>query len=227
MTLPIRAEFHIHTCHSHDSLVRIPDLLDTCAKKGINRIAITDHNVISGAFEAATLDPEHVIIGEEIETTAGEILGYYMTELVPGGMTPMKTIEALKKQGALISVAHPFDDHRLAFWRSDTFAEVLQQVDALEVFNARCINSIFNQKALDCAEEHGLLKTVGSDAHSLYELGQANLLLAEFDDADTLRIALRSGEFIGKLSGSWVHLISRYSNAVKALNHSKTSIDKN
>jgi len=217
MTLPIRAEFHIHTCHSHDSLVKITDLLDTCAKKGINRIAITDHNVITGAFEAATLDPEHVIIGEEIETTAGEILGYYMTALVPGGMSPMKTIEALKNQGALISVAHPFDDNRLAFWRSDTFAEVLQHVDALEVFNARCINPIFNQKALDCAEEHGLLKTVGSDAHSLYELGQANLLLSEFDNADTLRIALQTGEFDGRLSGSWVHLISRYSNVVKKL----------
>ena len=226
MTHPIRAEFHIHTCHSHDSLVRIPDLLETCAKKGINRIAITDHNVISGAFEAATLDPEHVIIGEEIETTAGEILGYYMTELVPGGMSPMKTIEALKKQGALISVAHPFDDHRLAFWRSDTFAEVLQHVDALEVFNARCVNPIFNQKALECAEEQGLLQTVGSDAHSLYELGQANLLLPEYDNAESLRIALRSGEFIGKLSGGWVHLISRYSNAVKALNHTLTSPDK-
>lgn len=222
MTFPLRAEFHIHTCHSHDSLVKIPDLLSTCAKKGINRIAITDHNVISGAFEAKALDPEHVVIGEEIETSAGEILGYYMTELVPGGMSPMKTIEALKKQGALISVAHPFDDHRLAFWRSETFAEVLKHVDALEVFNARCINPLFNQKALDCAEENGLLKTVGSDAHSLYELGQANLMVPEFDDAETLRIALRSGEFIGKLSGSWVHMISRYSNAVKALNHTRT-----
>jgi predicted metal-dependent phosphoesterase TrpH len=223
MTLPLRAEFHLHSCHSHDSMVKIPDLLDTCAKKGINRIAITDHNVISGAFVAKELDPEHVIIGEEIETTAGEILGYYMTALVPGGMSPMKTIEALKKQGALISVAHPFDDHRLAFWKSDTFAEVLGHVDALEVFNARCMNPLFNQKALECAEEKGLLQTVGSDAHSLYELGQANLMLAEFDDAASLRIALQTGEFIGKLSGSWVHLISRYSNAVKALNHTRTS----
>jgi hypothetical protein len=222
MTFPLRAEFHIHTCHSHDSLVKIPDLLDTCAKKGINRIAITDHNVISGAFEAFALDPEHVIIGEEIETTGGEILGYYMTELVPGGMSPMKTIEALKKQGALIRVAHQFDDHRLAFWRSETFPEVLRHVDALEVFNARCINPLFNQKALECADENGLLQTVGSDAHSLFELGQANLMLPKFDDAESLRIALKSGEFIGKLSGSWVHLISRYSNAVNALNHTRT-----
>jgi hypothetical protein len=95
-------------------------------------------------------------------------------------------------------------------------------VDALEVFNARCINPLFNQKALECADENGLLQTVGSDAHSLFELGQANLMLPKFDDAESLRIALKSGEFIGKLSGSWVHLISRYSNAVNALNHTRT-----
>ena len=221
MTKTIRAEFHFHTIYSHDSLVRIPELLDACQKKGIDRIPITDHDAIAGALEAKELDPERVIVGEEIQTSEGEILGYYMTELVPHGLTPMQTVEALKKQGAVISIAHPFDDHRLAFYLSASFMEILPHIDGIEVFNARCLDPQYNEKAYAFAEEHGLLKFAGSDAHSLIELGRANLLLPEFHDADTLRLAMRSAKFTGGLSAAWVHLISTYSKAVKGLSHAE------
>ncbi len=214
----VKAEFHTHTIYSFDSLVRIEDLLATCAQKGIDRIAITDHNEIEGAFLAKELDPERVIVGEEILTTHGEILGYFMSELVPQGLSPMQVIEALKKQNAFISVAHPFDTQRSKNWGEGALEEILPYVDALEVFNARCMSVKFNAEALNCAEDHNLLQLVGSDAHGLAELGQSTLRLPAFKDADGLREALRTSAFEGKLSGSWVHLISTYSKFVKQIN---------
>lgn len=214
----VRAEFHLHSCHSHDSLIQIEDLLQACRKKGIDRIAITDHDQISGALEAKNIEPENVIVGEEIQTTNGEILGYFMTKLVPGGMTPMQTVEALKKQGAFISVAHPFDTQRGSRWLPGKLEEILPHIDALEVFNARCRSPKFNDLAYQCAQDYGLLQMVGSDAHSIFELGQANLVLPEFTNPESLRQSLKSSQFDGRLSGSWVHLISTFSKFVKQAN---------
>ncbi|MCJ7694034.1 MAG: PHP domain-containing protein [Anaerolineaceae bacterium] len=208
----------MHSRYSNDSLIRIEDLLSACQTKGIDRIAITDHNQIEGALEAKSLEPEQVIVGEEIQTTDGEILGYFMSDLVPGGLTPMQTVEALKNQGAFISVAHPFDTQRGSRWRPGMLEEILPHIDALEVFNARCRSPKFNDLAFACAQEYGLLQMVGSDAHSIIELGQANLILPEFNDSDSFRVALKSSEFVGRLSGSWVHLISTFSNLIKQVN---------
>jgi len=213
----IRAEFHCHTEYSSDSLVKIKDLLEACKRKGIDRIAITDHNVIVGAFCARELDPERVIVGEEIKTTQGEFLGYFLEEWVPPGLSPMRTIEALKKQNAFISVAHPFDQQRGSAWKPGMLEEILLHVDALEVFNARCLLAVYNDQAYRVAEEKGLGKMVGSDAHSILELGRANLILPAFLDADGLRKALTESEFSGKLSGSWVHLISTYAKLQKKI----------
>ncbi len=217
MTQLVRAEFHLHTNYSFDSLIKIEDLLSACERKGIERVAITDHNEIAGALRGKELDPNRVIVGEEILTTDGEILGYFMSELVPQGLSPMQTIEALKKQGAFISVAHPFDSMRGHTWRAGVLEEILPHIDALEVFNARCGSVECNAKALKCAEEHNLLKMVGSDAHSLSELGMATLKLPAFNDAEGLRLALKESEFEGKLSGKWVHLISTYSKLVNQI----------
>lgn len=206
----VRAEFHCHTEYSADSLVKVEDLLSACVRKGIDKIAITDHNDVEGALIAREMDPNRVIIGEEIMTTEGEILGYFLKEWIQPYMSPMKTIEALKKQNAFISVAHPFDTMRGSYWRKSTLVEMMPHLDALEVFNARCRRSEFNDMAYLRAEQEGLLKLVGSDAHSLIELGRATLIMPEFSDANSLRKALPLSEFNGELSGAWVHLISTY-----------------
>jgi predicted metal-dependent phosphoesterase TrpH len=109
----LRVEFHCHTRFSKDSLTRPRALVDTCRRKRIDRLVVTDHNTIAGARAAHALAPELVIVGEEIMTTRGEILAAFVSEEVPMGLSPSETIRLLKDQGAFISVSHLFDK-----WRS-------------------------------------------------------------------------------------------------------------
>jgi predicted metal-dependent phosphoesterase TrpH len=206
----VRVELHVHTRYSKDSLVDIPRFLAHCRKIGIDRIAITDHNEIDGAFEAYQIAPERVIVGEEIKTTQGELLGYYMREKVPAGLGPMEAIRRLKDQGAVISVAHPFDVVRSQHWALEELEKITPYIDAIETYNARCLSEEPNQQAAVFAREHNLLATAGSDAHSLLELGRANLWMSPFDGPESFRTALRTAEREARLSPPFVHLFSRY-----------------
>ena len=114
-----RVEFHCHTIFSKDSLTRPRDLVETCRRKGIDRVIVTDHNSIAGAQAAQVLDPELVIVGEEIMTTRGEILAAFVQDEIPAGLSPQETIHRLKEQGAFISVSHPFDKLRSGGWKED------------------------------------------------------------------------------------------------------------
>ncbi len=105
-------EFHCHTNASKDSLTRPKDLIRAARQKSIDRLIITDHNTIAGARAAQALDPELVIVGEEIMTTRGEILASFLREEIPPSLTPQETIRRLRDQGAFISVSHPFDKLR-------------------------------------------------------------------------------------------------------------------
>jgi predicted metal-dependent phosphoesterase TrpH len=110
-------EFHCHTNASKDSLTKVHDLISMAHKRGLDRLVITDHNTISGAVEAHKIDPELVIVGEEIMTTQGEILTAYVLEEIPAGLPPQVVIKRLKEQGAFISVSHPYDSMRAGGWR--------------------------------------------------------------------------------------------------------------
>ncbi len=213
----LRVELHAHTCHSKDSLVQPERLLSDCQRKGIDRIAITDHNAVDGAFEAKALDPERVIVGEEIETTQGELIAYFVKALVPAGLEPLDTIERLKAQNAVISVAHPFDPIRSHQWDPVTLIKIAPFLDAIEVFNARCLSQTPNTKAAEFAREQDLLATVGSDAHSLWEVGRATLWMADFNGPDEFLASLRTARQETKLSPALVHLFSRYAVLVKKL----------
>jgi hypothetical protein len=212
----VRAEFHCHSVYSPDSLVRVEDLLAACEQKNIAKLAITDHNRIEGALRAHALDPQRVIVGEEIQTTQGEILGYFMREEIPAGLEPLEVIRRLKDQGAFISVAHPFDTNRDAtHWQPETLEAMLPFLDAFETFNARCLRQTFNTQAQIFAQEHGLAGMTGSDAHSTFELGKATMLLADFNDAIELRTALENAQWDVHLSSAAVHLFSVWAKIVK------------
>ena len=206
----VRVELHLHTCASQDSLVRPQELLDHCKRIGIDRVAITDHNSIAGALEAQALAQDRVIVGEEIETTQGELLGYFMTEFVPGGLEPMDTIARLRAQGAVISVSHPFDQTRGPKWTNEQLIAIAPHVDAFEVFNARCFTNQPNRLAAAFASQHGLLETVGSDAHSLLEVGRASLLMPPFLDAGEFTAALKHARAKTRRSTLFVRLFSRW-----------------
>ena len=198
MTEIIKAEFHCHTVYSGDSGNRIPQLLAAARELGIGRLAITDHNTIQGALRAKELDPELVVVGEEILTEKGELLAYYVKEEIPKQLPPMETINRLKSQGAFIAIPHVFDRRRHG-WRMDDLLEILPHVDALEVFNARCLAGRINRQGRDFAESRNLPMLAGSDAHSLVELGMATVCLPAFNSSDELREALKTGKIEGRL----------------------------
>lgn len=216
----LRVEFHCHTVFSEDSLTSPRKLVDTCRRKGIDRVVVTDHNTIAGAQAAQKLDPELVIVGEEILTTRGEILAAYMTEEIPPHLSPQETIMRLKDQGAFISVSHPFDRIRKGGWDEDDLLEILPEVDAIEVYNSRCMNPNFNRMAKSFAEKHNITGTVGSDAHAAFELGRSLLLLEQFKGPDEMREVIRSGVPQVKWSPPWIHLTSRYASIYKKVRKS-------
>jgi hypothetical protein len=185
-------------------------LVVTCRRKGINRVVVTDHNTIAGARAAQALDPELVIVGEEIMTTQGEILAAFVSEEIPRGLTPQETIHRLKDQGAFISVSHPFDSWRSGGWREANLLEILPQVDAIEVYNSRCMLPRFNREARRFAEKHKVAGTVGSDAHAAFELGRSLMVLEPFEGPEGLRNVIRTGKQKVRWSPPWFHFSSRY-----------------
>lgn len=212
----LKVDFHCHTIFSKDSLTRPPDLVDVCRRKGLDRVVVTDHNTIAGAQAAHSLDPELVIVGEEILTTRGEILAAYVTEEVPAYLSPKETIKRLKDQGAFISVSHPFDRFRKGAWEEVDLLEIIPDVDAVEVFNSRCIDPRFNEYAKAFAEKHNIPGTVGSDAHAGFELAKSFLLLDPFTGPDEMREVIRGGIPSVRRSPPWVHFASRYAVLYKS-----------
>jgi len=215
ISINYRVEFHCHTYASKDSLTPPKKLIAAARKRGVDRLVITDHNSIAGAKEARILDPELVIIGEEIMTTRGELLAAFVEEEIPAGLPPVEVINRLRDQDAFISVSHPFDTMRSGGWKERDLLEILPLVDAIEVFNSRCMRKSFNQDARQFAEKYDIPGTVGSDAHAAFEVGRSLLLLEAFEGPDGLRKILRAGIPIVKSSPSWFHLTSRYATVTK------------
>jgi predicted metal-dependent phosphoesterase TrpH len=222
----LKVEFHCHTIISKDSLTRPKALVDAARRKGIDRLIVTDHNSIVGALEAKQIDPERVIVGEEIMTTRAELLAAFVTEEIPKGLEPLEAIRRLREQGAFISVSHPFDTMR--GWELAHLLEIIPLVDAIETFNARCMDARYNLVAQEFARQHNLAGTVGSDAHTAMELGRATLTVEEFTDADGLRRVIRSGVENVRLSSPLIHLTSRYASTMKKMGLAgKSTLPKN
>lgn len=213
----LRVEFHCHTIYSSDSLTKIPQLLSKSRRRAIDRLVITDHNTITGALAAKQLDPEHVIIGEEIKTQEGELLAAYVQEVIPKGLPAKQAIKLLRAQGAFISVSHPFDITRSGHWLENDLLDILPLVDAIETFNARCFPPTYNRAASTFAQTHNILGTVGSDAHTLSEVGKATMLLPSFEDAESLSLSLPNARYDVSYSPPWVRLTSRYATLRKKI----------
>ncbi|HEX6270427.1 MAG TPA: PHP domain-containing protein [Anaerolineales bacterium] len=221
----LRIEFHCHTIASKDCLLRPRDLVDACRRKGIDRVVVTDHNTIAGACMAHALDRDRVIVGEEIMTTRGEILAAFVKEEVPPGLSPQETIRRLKDQGVFISVSHPFDRWRSGGWQEDDLLEILPYVDAIEVYNSRCMHPGFNQEAREFAEKHDVAGTVGSDAHAAFELGRSLISLEPFEGPEGLRKVIRRGIPQVKWSPPWYHITSRYARIYKKVTRGLRNLD--
>ena len=195
----IAVDLHMHTSWSHDCSIPVPELLDHAEEIGLGGIAVTDHNVFGGALEAVALarGRELVVIpGEEVKTDGqGEVIGLFLEDEVPSGMSFGETIVAIREQGGLVYLPHPFD--RLhAIPDPSTLHEHLAEIDVFEVFNARLLRDSFNDEALRFARKYRLLQGAGSDAHVLQGVGTGAVRMRRFDGPEEFLISLHTAEIL-------------------------------
>ena len=210
-------ELHSHTSYSRDCLVTPEQFVAACRRKGLDRVAITDHNAVAGALAARQIAPDLVIVGEEIKTDCGEIIVYFLKELVPPGLPVREAIARVREQGGIVGVSHPCDRYRREAMGAKRLLPILDLVDALEVFNARCLAQGDNDCARSIAEQHGKLMFAGSDAHTTFELGQATVRMPPFDSPESFKAGLRQARLQVRPSSPLVHFASTYAKLAKRM----------
>ena len=205
----LKADFHMHTHFSPDSEMSPEEMVARCLKVGLNCIAVTDHNTIDGALAVQRIAPFTVIIGEEVKTSQGEITGLFLTETVPRGLPALETAKRIKEQGGLVSIPHPFDRFRWSVIRPEALEEILPYADIMEVFNSRNNLSRYDKKAYEFAEEHGLLASGVSDAHTPLELGRTYVEMPDFDGTpEGFTQALAQGRIVGRRITPLIHVVT-------------------
>jgi len=195
----IVADLHMHTSWSHDCQVPVEELLDHAEAEGLGAIAVTDHNVFGGAREAVERAHRRklvVIPGEEIKTAEdGEVIGLFLQEEIPRGLSFAATFDAIRAQGGIVYVPHPFD--RLhAIPDAATLRLHVQQIDVLEVYNARLLFEAYNDEALRFARKYDLTMGAGSDAHVLQGVGTGALRMRAFDGPEEFLASLRGAQVL-------------------------------
>jgi predicted metal-dependent phosphoesterase TrpH len=195
----IVADLHMHTSHSSDCATDPAALVDHAEEQGLGAIAVTDHNVFAGALEAVELarDRELVVIaGEEVKTDRqGEIIGLFLSEEIPRGMSFADTVAAIREQGGVVYVPHPFDRmHTIP--EPATLHRHLGEIDVLEVYNARLLFDGYNDEALRFARKYGLLQGAGSDAHVLQGVGTGAVRMRRFEGPEEFLLSLRTAEIL-------------------------------
>jgi len=189
-----KVELHVHTQQSYDCGLSYQKIIDVCQKRGIDALLIADHNEISGAQYLAKKAPFRVIVGEEILTKEGEIIGLFLKKHIPSGLTILETIKLIKGQGGLTYLPHPFDlVTRKTAVEQGLVLSIIKKVDIVEVYNGRTILPWDNRRALKIARGLGKTLAVGSDAHTSIEIGRNYLLMPDFRSP---------GEFVASLKQS-------------------------
>jgi len=194
----ILCDLHMHTEHSFDCAVPVADLLDYAEAQELGAIAITDHNVFSGALEAVELArgrPLRVIPSEEVKTAQGEVIGLFLREEIPRGLPMAATVAAIREQGGLVYLPHPFDRlHTIP--DAPTLHRLLPEIDVFEVYNARLLFEAFNDEALRFARKYNLTMGAGSDAHVLQGVGTGLVRMRAFENAEEFLLSLRTAEIL-------------------------------
>jgi len=198
----IEVDLHMHTDHSPDCATPVEVLLETARDRGLGAIAITDHNEVSGALEArrvaAGMDDLKVIVGEEVKTAEqGEVIGLFLEERIPPGMTMAETIAAIREQGGLVYVPHPFDRfHSVPDY--EHLLEIVEEIDVLEVFNPRVALTAFNEEAERFARKYRIVPGAGSDSHVAQGLGSVRVRIHGFDGPAEFLEAMRDADIVRK-----------------------------
>lgn len=194
----VRVDLHSHTMWSGDSTTTPDEVHDAVVQAGLDVLCITDHNAVKGAVELASILPCRVIVGEELRTHAGEIIGLFLTERIPFGTSAADAARAIRAQGGVVYVPHPFDPMRRNL--AEPALEELAAaglVDAVEVLNAKTSLESLNQRAAHFAAQHGLAAGAGSDAHVPLALGAAYVEMPDFDGPTDFLAKLHEGRVVG------------------------------
>jgi predicted metal-dependent phosphoesterase TrpH len=203
----IRLDMHMHTEYSRDSRVALADFAELAGKAQLSAVCITDHDTIEGGLHLREMGTGlQVIVGEEITTADGELVGLYLEKKVAPGQSVDRSIDLIHEQGGLAYVPHPFSRNRRRHLRRSALERVAAKLDIVEVFNAREVASSSNILALEFARAHDLPGGVGSDSHRRIEIGRAYVDVAPFVTPQELLVALREGKVTGTLTGIGIHV---------------------
>ncbi len=213
-------DLHMHTSASKDSLSDPAAVIETARSKGLDRIAITDHDEIAGAFSAREIAPDYVIVGEEVRTSEGlDLIGLFLREYIPPGGSFRDTAGAIRAQGGIVYLPHPFDSHR---GTDEEFLSTVEDcVDAVEGINARIHDPARNERAMEWASARGLPIGAGSDAHMVGEIGRARAFVRPFTGPGELLAALEEGRIAGRPSSPLVHVGSTWAKLRKRIGGSR------
>jgi predicted metal-dependent phosphoesterase TrpH len=193
-------DLHCHTGASFDSLSRPSDVMRAAVRRGLTHLAITDHDRIDAALRGRDEAPDGltVIVGQEAKTAEGDLICLFLERPIPSGLPAREAIAAVREQGGLVGIPHPFDRLRRSMLRDDAgLVELAAEVDWIEAYNARVLSGTGNERAATFAREHGLPGVAASDAHTVLEVGVAyNSLAGDPSTPEGLKAALPSVQMI-------------------------------
>ena len=196
----------------------LEQVISRCLERGINCIAIADHGTAEGALKMQDIAPFPVIVAEEILTPHGEIMGMFLKESIPSGLSIEQTISQIKAQGGLVCIPHPFDMLRQSALNGRIIEELAEQIDVVEVFNSRCLLNQSSNKAQTFAQKYDIPGSAGSDAHTRYEIGNAYVEMPEFNGRDDFLQALAKGKIYGHRTNPLAHFGSVWARVKSNLN---------
>jgi predicted metal-dependent phosphoesterase TrpH len=213
------ADFHCHTRFSRDSILREETFIRKAIERGLTHVCVTNHNNVEGAVavrdKVAELGLESkltVILGEEVSTADGEMVGIFLTKTIPRGLSANETADEIHRQGGLVSIPHPFDPFRQSHIKPGPLLKLAEagKIDAVEVFNSRITIPRHNEEAAEFAARHGIPGIACSDSHSAFEVAMCFNALPPFSSAEELRAGLPANEWHGSRSTTLIHLTTRF-----------------
>jgi predicted metal-dependent phosphoesterase TrpH len=198
-----------------DCSMPLEKIIARCLKVGINCLGVADHNTLAGALKMKEIAPFLIIPGEEILTLSGEVIGFFLTEEIPGKLSMKDTIDLIKAQNGLICIPHPYDRLRYSAFKNQVFADIMPYVDIIEAFNARSLSPGSSSRALELARKYGKPASAGSDAHTLSEIGNAYVDMQDFNGKEEFLTSLAGGKISGSKSNPLTHFVSTWNRLKK------------
>jgi len=193
----LKIDLHVHSQASYDAISSLEDIIRAAKRRGIQGVAITDHDIFQGIERVSYINDLKIIWGQEVSTTEGELIGLFLQRPLLSGLPPEKTINAIKEQGAVTYLPHPFKKTGRKIWSFETLEKITPCIEVVEVFNGRLLDLEANRMAAHWAEKLGTLRGAGSDAHTPWEVGRVFVDMEDFDCPATFLANLKKARIFG------------------------------